>query len=75
MEYGKMINLLDNIPQQPTKFRRKNWVGINDEAQGTYKTYTQSKFKTSMLKTRLRHYSDAYILVSQTITVTALAAG
>ena len=70
-----MINLLDNIPNGPTKFWRKNWVGINDDAHRTYKTNSQSKFKTSMLKSRLCHYSDAYILVSQTITVTALAAG
>ena len=70
-----MINLLDNIPNGPTKFWRKNWVGINDDVHGTYKANSQSKFKTSMLKSRLRHYSDAYILVSHTITITALAAG
>ena len=70
-----MINLLDNIPNEPTKFSTKNWVGINDDAHGTYKTNSQSKFKTSMLKSKLRHYSDAYILVNQTITVTTLAAG
>ena len=26
MEYQKMINLVDNTPTQPTKFRTKNWV-------------------------------------------------
>ena len=30
MEYQK-INLLDDITNQPTKFRTKNWVEINDE--------------------------------------------
>ena len=30
MEYQK-INLLDNTANQPTKFRTKNWVEINDE--------------------------------------------
>ena len=29
MEYQKIINLLDNTPNQPTKFRTKNWVEIN----------------------------------------------
>ena len=36
MEYQKIINLLDNIPNQSTKFRTKNWVEINDELRGTY---------------------------------------
>ena len=31
MEYQKLINLLDNTPNQPTKFKTKNWVEINDE--------------------------------------------
>ena len=33
-----MINLLDNIPNELTKFSTKNWVGINDDAHRTYKT-------------------------------------
>ena len=32
MEYQKIINLLDNTPNQPTKLRTKNWVEINDES-------------------------------------------
>ena len=31
MEHQKIINLLDNTPNQPTKFRTANWVEINDE--------------------------------------------
>ena len=38
MEYQKITNLLDNTPNQPFKFRTKNWVEINDDAQGTYNT-------------------------------------
>ena len=34
MEYQKIINLLDNPPNQPTKFRTKDWVEINDDAYG-----------------------------------------
>ena len=59
---------LDNTPSQPTKFRTKNWVEINDDARGTYSTNSQIKFQTSMLKSGLCDYSDAYILVSGTIT-------
>ena len=32
MEYQKIINLLENIPNQPTKCKIKNWVEINDES-------------------------------------------
>ena len=32
MEYQKIINLLDNTPDQPSKFRTKNWIEINDES-------------------------------------------
>ena len=75
MEYQKIINLLDNTPNQPTKFRTKNWVEINDEKRGTYNTNSEIKFKTSMLRLSLCDYSDAYILVSGTITVAELLAG
>ena len=30
MEYQKIINLLENTPNQPSKFRTKNWVEVND---------------------------------------------
>ena len=69
MEYQKLINLLDNASNQPSKFRTKNWVGINDDASGTYSTNSQIKFKTSMLKSSLCGSSDAYILVKRTIRV------
>ena len=34
MEYHKKINLLDDTTNQPSKFRRRNWVEINDESKG-----------------------------------------
>ena len=71
MEYQKIANLLDdNKSNQPSKFRTKNWVEINDESRGTYNVNSQIKFKTTMLKSSLRDYSDAYILVKGTITIT-----
>ena len=44
MEYQKIINLLDNKPNQPSKFRTKNWVKIND-ACGMYNKDSQIKCK------------------------------
>ena len=74
MEYQKIENLIDDAPNQPPKFRTKNWVEINDESRGTYNVNSQIKFKTTMLKSSLCDYSDAYILVKGTITVTNTAA-
>ena len=42
MEYQKTKNLLGNTPNQPTKFRTKNWVEINDESRGTYNRDNQN---------------------------------
>ena len=54
MEYQKIINLLDNTTNQPTTFWTKNWVEKwNDDTRGTWNTNSQTKFKTSMLKSRL----------------------
>ena len=69
MEYQKVINLLDNTTNQLTKYRTKNWVEINDDSCRTHNVNSQIKFKTLMLRSSLCNYSDAYILVSGTITV------
>ena len=44
MEYQKIANLLDNASNQPSKFRTRNWVEINDESRGIY-TGNDIKFK------------------------------
>ena len=67
--------MLGNTPNQPSKFKRKNWVEINDHERGTYTFNSLIKFKTSMLRSSFCDYSDAYILVSRTITVAELVTG
>ena len=67
MEYQKITNLLDNASNQPSKFRTKSWVKINDESRGVYNVNSQIKFKTTMQKSGLCDFSDAYILVKGTI--------
>ena len=69
MEYQKIANLIDDASNQPSKFRTKNWVEINDESRGTYNVNSQIKFKTTMLKSSLCDYSDAYILVKGKIRI------
>ena len=70
MEDQKMANLLDSASGQPSKFRTRNWFEINGESRGTY-TSNDIKFKTTMLRSNLCDYADAYILVKTTITITA----
>ena len=74
MEYQKIANLLDSASNKPSKFRTRNWVEINDEARGTYSPNKQIKFKTSMLRSSLCDYSDAYILIKGNISVNNTAA-
>ena len=66
--------MLDNTPNQLTKFRTKNWVEINDESGGTCNTNSQIRFRTSMLRSSLYDYSDEYIFVKGTIKVVNTAA-
>ena len=74
MEYKKIANLLDNALNQPSKFRTKGWVEINDESRGEYPVNRQTNFKTSVLRSSLCDYSDAYILVKGNISVNDIAA-
>ena len=69
MEYHKIINLLDNTSNQPTKFRTKNWVEINDKSNGKYMPARQIKFKILMLRSSVCDYSESYILVGGTVTI------
>ena len=45
MEYQKIANLLNDESNQPSKFRTRNWIEINDETRGTYSPDRQIKFK------------------------------
>ena len=72
MEDQRIINLLDNTQNKPSKFITRNCVEINDESRGTYNISNQFKFNTS-IRSHFCDYSDAYIHVKGAIT--ALNAG
>ena len=74
MEYQKIANLLNDESNKPSKFRTKNWVEINDDINGVYSPNKQIRFTTSMLRSSLCDYSDAYMLVKGNITVNNTAA-
>ena len=74
MEYQKIANLLENTSDNLLKFRTRNWVEINDDSSST-STNADVKFKSTMLKSNLCDYADAYILVKVTITITGVGDG
>ena len=68
IEYQKIANLWDNkvtlnASKKPPKFRKRNWVEINDVIRGAYSANKQIRFKTVMLRSFLCDYSDVYIFV------------
>ena len=70
MEYQKHINLSGNMPDQILRFKTKIWVEIYDESGGTYNANKEIRIKTPMLRSDMCDYNDAYIVVTDKITVT-----
>ena len=60
--------MLDNITNQLSKFRAKNWVELTDDRNGIYATDKEIKFKSSMLNSSLL-ITKIYIFVKGTISV------
>ena len=63
MEYQKITNLLGNTSDKVPRFITKKWIEVYDQSGETYNTNKQIRFKTSMLRSDLCDYSDAYIVV------------
>ena len=73
MEYDKVNHLLlseDNEREQLSKFVTREYVRVNSLS-NTYNQNKSIRFKTPMLRSNLCDYSDVYILVKGTFTVTA----
>ena len=76
MEYDKINKLLlseDNeseASEKLSKFVTRKYIKVNSLS-NAYNENESIRFKTPMLRSNLCHYSDAYILVNGTITVTA----
>ena len=69
MEYQKIVNLLGTISNTVPRFVTKKWVEVHDQPGGAYSINKQIRYKTSMVRTDLCDYSDAYIVVKRTVTV------
>ena len=72
MEFQKIIHLLDvtfdnkDLPRSVTK----KWIEVYDQSEKNYNVNKEIRIKTSILRSDLCDYSDAYIIVKGDITVT-----
>ena len=70
MEYNKINNLLGSESEHLSKFVTRKYVKVNSLS-NAYNENKSIRFKTPILRSDLCYYSDAYVLVNGTITVTS----
>ena len=71
MEFKKFVNLLDTTSDDKDlpRFVTKKWIEVYDQSQGNYDVNKEIRIKTSMLRSDLCDFSDAYIVVKGDITL------
>ena len=71
MEFKKITNFLDTTSDDKDlpRFVTKKQIEIYDQSGGNYNVNKEIRIKTSMLRSDLCDFSDAYIVVKGTITV------
>ena len=70
MKFNKINSLLGPAHDKVPRFITKKWIEVQSQSGNTYNTSKPIRFKTSMLKSDLCDYSDAYVWVKGKITVT-----
>ena len=73
MEFQKIVNLLDTTSDDKRlpRFVTKKWIEVYDQlGRNSCNVNKEIRIKTSMLRSDLSDFSDAYIVVKRTITVT-----
>ena len=70
MEFNKINNLLDSEHDEVPRYITKKWIEVQSQSGNTYNTSKPIRSKTSMLRSYLCDYSDAYVRVKGKITVT-----
>ena len=65
METQKIINLLNDLNNEDSKFATKKWYVIDGQTtKGKYKQGDTIKFETKTIKSSLCDYPDAFILLT-----------
>ena len=70
MEFNKINNLLGPAHDKVLRFITKKWIEVQSQSGNTCNTSKPIRFKTSLLRSDLCDYSDAYVWVKGTIIVT-----
>ena len=70
MEFNKITNLLGPAHDKVPRFITKKWIEVQSQSGSTYNTSKPIRSKTAMLRSDLCDYSDAYVWVKGTVTVT-----
>ena len=71
MEFQKIVNFLDTAfdNKDLPKFLTKKWIEVYDQSEKKYTPNKKIGIKTSLLRSNLCDFSDAYIIVKGIITV------
>ena len=74
MEFQKISNLLGTTSddRESPKFCTKKWIEVYDQSERNYNVNKEVRIETLMLRSDLCGFSDVYIAVKVTITVTDL---
>ena len=70
MEFNKINNLLGPAHDKVRRFITKKWIEVQSQSGSICNTSKPIRFKTSMFRSDLCDYSDAYVWVKGKITVT-----
>ena len=72
MRFQKIVNFLDTTSDNKdlSRYVTKKWVEVYDQLEKNYNVNKEIRIKTPMLGSDLCDFSDAYIVVKGTITVT-----
>ena len=72
MELQKVVNLLDMTSgdKDLPSFVAKKWIEVYDQSRENYNVYKEIRIKTPILRSDLCDFSDAYIVVKGSVTVT-----
>ena len=73
MKFQKIVNFLNTAPTDKNlpKFDTKKWIEVYDQSERNSNPNNEIRIKTSMLRSNLCDYSNAYIVLKGTITVTS----
>ena len=65
MEFQKIANFLDTTfdDKDLPRFVTKNWTEVYDQSGGNYNVNKEIRIRTSMLRSDLCDFNDAYIVV------------